>query len=204
MPLSTIVAKNNAPEYDFTAADGFGHKLWVIRDRKTNDRITEIFRGNSGSVRRRRPSPYGCRGARGAECRRRIRTIRASEEYCYFLAVTFPANQLRIIDYNRVVKDLNGLTPAELVEKLKESFEVGDKGYRKSIVRRGCTTSRCTSRATGGASRPSRDLRRQRPDRGAGRHGAVEPRAGQDPRTSRTCAPRSASISWVGSGAWAN
>lgn len=52
-----------------------------------------------------------------------------NEEYCYFLAVTFPAGQLRIIDYNRVVKDLNGLTPEQLLEKLAESFTVEDQGY---------------------------------------------------------------------------
>ena len=129
------VVKNNAPEYDFTAADGFGHQLWVIRDRKTNDRITEIFAGI--------PALYVADGhhrtaaaARvGAECRAKNPNHSGCEEYCYFLAVTFPANQLRIIDYNRVVKDLNGLTPAELVEKLKESFTVEDKGadeYRPS------------------------------------------------------------------------
>ena len=125
--VNDIVA-NNAPEYDFTAADGFGHKLWVIRDRKTNDRITEIFSGI--------PALYVADGhhrtaaaARvGAECKAKNPNHTGEEEYCYFLAVTFPANQLRIIDYNRVVKDLNGLTPAELVERLKESFEVEDKG----------------------------------------------------------------------------
>ena len=131
------VVKNNAPEYDFTAADGFGHQLWVIRDRKTNDRITEIFAGI--------PALYVADGhhrtaaaARvGAECRAKNPNHSGCEEYCYFLAVTFPANQLRIIDYNRVVKDLNGLTPAELLEKLKESFTVEDKGaeeYRPSAL----------------------------------------------------------------------
>ena len=131
------VVENNAPEYDFTAADGFGHKLWVIRDRKTNDRITEIFKDI--------PALYVADGhhrtaaaARvGQECRAKNPNHTGCEEYCYFLAVTFPANQLRIIDYNRVVKDLNGLTPAELVEKLKESFTVEDKGaeeYRPSAL----------------------------------------------------------------------
>ena len=131
------VVKNNAPEYDFTAADGFGHRLWVIRDRKTNDRITEIFAGI--------PALYVADGhhrtaaaARvGQECRANNPGHTGCEEYCYFLAVTFPAGQLRIIDYNRVVKDLNGLTPAELLEKLKESFTVEDKGteeYRPAAL----------------------------------------------------------------------
>ncbi len=122
------VVKNNAPDYDFTAEDGFGHHFWVIRDRATNDRITEIF----ASI----PALYVADGhhrtaaaARvGAECKAKNPAHRGDEEYCYFLAVTFPAGQLRIIDYNRVVKDLNGLTPAQLVEKLREHFDVEEKG----------------------------------------------------------------------------
>ena len=122
------VVANNAPEYDFTAEDGFGHKLWVFRDRMTNDRITEFFKGI--------PALYVADGhhrtaaaARvGAECRDRNPHHTGEEEYCYFLAVTFPASQLRIIDYNRVVKDLNGLTPAEFLERLKEDFTVEEKG----------------------------------------------------------------------------
>lgn len=122
------VVKNSAPEYDFTAADGFGHKLWVIRDRKTNDRITEIFAGI--------PALYVADGhhrtaaaARvGAECKDKNPHHTGDEEYCYFLAVTFPASQLRIIDYNRVVRDLNGLTAVQLLEKLGENFFVEEKG----------------------------------------------------------------------------
>ena len=122
------VVRNEAPEYDFTASDGFGHKLWVIRDRKKIDRITELFKGI--------PALYVADGhhrtaaaARvGAECKAKNPHHTGEEEYCYFLAVTFPAGQLRIIDYNRVVKDLNGLTPAELLDKFRESFVVEDKG----------------------------------------------------------------------------
>ncbi len=122
------VVKNSAPEYDFTAEDGFGHQLWVIRDKKTNDRITELFAAI--------PALYVADGhhrtaaaARvGQECKAKNPHHTGEEEYCYFLAVTFPANQLRIIDYNRVVKDLNGLTSEELVEKLKENFEVTKQG----------------------------------------------------------------------------
>ena len=122
------VVENNAPEYDFTAADGFGHKLWVIRDRKTNDRITEIFKDI--------PALYVADGhhrtaaaARvGQECQRRNPDHTGREEYCYFLAVTFPAGQLRIIDYNRVVKDLNGLTPGEFLAAVGKNFTVEEKG----------------------------------------------------------------------------
>ncbi len=116
------------PEYDFTAADGFGHQLWVIRDKETNDRLTELFAAI--------PALYVADGhhrtaaaARvGAECEQKNPNHTGEEEYCYFLAVTFPASQLKIIDYNRVVKDLNGLTKEELLAKLEESFEVECKG----------------------------------------------------------------------------
>ena len=122
------VVKNNPADYDFTAADGFGHHRWVIRDKALNDRITEIF----VSI----PALYVADGhhrtaaaARvGEECRKNNPSHTGNEEYCYFLAVTFPASHLRIIDYNRVVKDLNGMTPAELVEALKKNFTVEKKG----------------------------------------------------------------------------
>ncbi len=131
------VVEHNAPDYDFTTEDGFGHRLWVIRDKRTNDRITELFAGI--------PALYVADGhhrtaaaARvGAECRDRNPHHTGEEEYCYFLAVTFPAGQLRIIDYNRVVRDLNGLTPGQLLEKLGESFTVEDKGteeYRPAAL----------------------------------------------------------------------
>lgn len=122
------VVKSRPADYDFTAADGFGHHMWVIRDKALNDRLTEIFAGI--------PALYVADGhhrtaaaARvGQECRDRNPNHTGNEEYCYFLAVTFPASQLRIIDYNRVVKDLNGLTPAGLIEALREDFEVEKKG----------------------------------------------------------------------------
>ena len=137
--VNAIVAEvvKSAPEYDFTAADGFGHQLWVIRDRKINNRLTELFAAI--------PALYVADGhhrtaaaARvGAECQAKNPNHTGEEEYCYFLAVTFPASQLKIIDYNRVVKDLNGLTSAELLAKLEESFVVEKKGseeYRPNAL----------------------------------------------------------------------
>ena len=137
--VNAIVAEvvKSAPEYDFTAADGFGHQLWVIRDRKINNRLTELFAAI--------PALYVADGhhrtaaaARvGAECQAKNPNHTGEEEYCYFLAVTFPASQLKIIDYNRVVKDLNGLTSAELLAKLEESFVVEKKGseeYRPNVL----------------------------------------------------------------------
>lgn len=128
--IDAIVAEvvKAEPDYDFTAADGFGHHFWVIRDRKTNDRITEIFAGI--------PALYVADGhhrtaaaARvGQECMQKNPNHTGNEEYCYFLAVTFPDNQLKIIDYNRVVKDLNGLSEEQMLEALKKNFTVEDKG----------------------------------------------------------------------------
>ena len=122
------VVKNNEPDYDFVAEDGFGHHMWVIREKALNDRITEIF----ATI----PALYVADGhhrtaaaARvGQECKDKNPAHTGNEEYCFFLAVTFPATQLRIIDYNRVVKDLNGMTPAQLVEALGKNFIVEKKG----------------------------------------------------------------------------
>ena len=122
------VVSSQEPDYDFTAADGFGHHFWVVRCQEQNRRLTELF----AEV----PALYVADGhhrtaaaARvGQECMAKNPAHTGNEEYCYFLAVTFPASQLRIIDYNRVVRDLNGLTKDELLERLNESFEVVCKG----------------------------------------------------------------------------
>lgn len=125
--ISEYVASHE-PEYDFVAPDGFGHTFWKIDDDKIINRITEIFRDI--------PALYVADGhhrtaaaARvGAEKRAQNPNHTGNEEYNYFLAVIFPASQLHVIDYNRVVKDLNGLTPDEFLEKLRESFDVVDMG----------------------------------------------------------------------------
>ena len=119
---------NNTPEYDFTAADGFGHKFWVINDDAINARITEIFKNI--------PALYVADGhhrtaaaARvGAEKREQNPNHTGNEEYNYFLAVIFPESQLKVIDYNRVVKDLNGLSPEQFLAELEKSFEVKEMG----------------------------------------------------------------------------
>lgn len=128
--LDAIVAKTCAgkPEYDFVAPDGFGHHFWVIDDDATIKRITEIF----AEI----PSMYIADGHHrsaaaalvGDEKRRQNPNHKGDEEYNYFLAVCFPDNQLNIIDYNRVVKDLNGLTDEEFLSKLSENFTVQEKG----------------------------------------------------------------------------
>ena len=116
------------PEYDFVAADGFGHTFWKIEDEKTIDSITKIFENI--------PALYVADGhhrtaaaARvGEELMKKNPNHTGQEEYCWFLAVIFPDNQLKIIDYNRVVKDLNGLTDEQFLSALEKKFEVEDKG----------------------------------------------------------------------------
>jgi uncharacterized protein (DUF1015 family) len=122
------VVNTKKPEYDFVADDGFGHHFWVIDDEATIKRITEIF----ASI----PALYVADGhhrtaaaARvGLEKKNANPNHRGDEEYNYFLAVIFPDNQLKIIDYNRVVKDLNGLTSEQFLQKLREGFVVEEKG----------------------------------------------------------------------------
>jgi len=125
------------PEYDFVAEDGFGHHFWVIDDQKTIDTITAEFD--------KIPYLYIADGHHrtaaaalvGNEKARLNPNHRGDEEYNYFLAVAFPASHLKIIDYNRVVKDLNGYSPDEFLEKIEENFEVRDMGtveYRPAAL----------------------------------------------------------------------
>jgi uncharacterized protein (DUF1015 family) len=129
--LDAIVKKYTAktPEYDFVAElDGFGHTFWLIDDEKDISRITDIFA--------RIPALYIADGHHrsaaaalvGAEKAKQNPAHKGDEEYNYFMAVCFPANQLTIIDYNRVVKDLNGLSEAEFLDKLAKHFIVEEKG----------------------------------------------------------------------------
>ncbi len=119
---------SGTPEYDFVAPDGFGHTLWVIDNEDTIAKITEEFA--------KIPNLYIADGHHrsaaaalvGAEKAAANPNHTGDEEYNYFMAVAFPASHLNIIDYNRVVKDLNGLTPDEFLAKLKENFEVENKG----------------------------------------------------------------------------
>ena len=115
------------PEYDFVAApEGFRHTFWVIDDKAVIARITEIF----AEI----PAMYIADGhhrsaaAAGVGAEKQKATGDKNAEFNYFLAVCFPDNQLNIIDYNRVVKDLNGLTEQEFLAKIAENFEVEEKG----------------------------------------------------------------------------
>jgi len=119
---------NHAPEYDFVAADGFGHTFWKIDDDATNARITEIFANVPAFYVADGHHRTAAAARVGAERREQNPNHTGDEEYNYFLAVIFPESQLKVIDYNRVIKDLNGLTPDEFLEKLQESFDVVEMG----------------------------------------------------------------------------
>jgi len=123
------IVKEQTSEYDFVADEGFGHHFWVINDAKINQEIAEIFANEI-------PALYVADGHHrtaaaalvGGEKRANNPNHTGKEEYNYFMAVLFPDNQLKIIDYNRVIKDLNGLSQEQLIDALKESFEVTEKG----------------------------------------------------------------------------
>ena len=128
--IDAIVAKTvaNAPEYDFVAPDGFGHHFWVIDDDATIARITELFAELPAFYIADGHHRSAAAALVGDEKRRNNPNHRGDEEYNYFLAVCFPDNQLNIIDYNRVVKDLNGLTEEEFLAAVAENFIVEEKG----------------------------------------------------------------------------
>ena len=125
--VKNFVSKNQ-PEYDFTASDGIGHHFWVIDDAALIDRIVKLF----ATI----PFTYVADGHHrtaaaalvGNEKRQNNPNHTGKEEYNYFLTVHFPDAQLTIIDYNRLVKDLNNMTPGEFLGRLKESFTVVEKG----------------------------------------------------------------------------
>ena len=117
------------PEYDFIAPiDGFRHQFWVISDAADIATITEEFR--------KMPSLYIADGHHrsaaaalvGAEKAKQNPNHRGDEEYNYFMAVAFQASQLTILDYNRVLKDLNGLTSEQFLDAIRKNFTVEDKG----------------------------------------------------------------------------
>lgn len=117
------------PEYDFVAEhDGFGHHFWIVDDAKDIEKITKAFE--------EMPALYIADGHHRSAAAALVGLEKAKnnphhtgeEEYNYFMAVCFPASHLTIIDYNRVVKDLNGLTDEEFINKLRKHFDIEEKG----------------------------------------------------------------------------
>ena len=128
--LDAIVSKVVAgeAEYDFVAPDGFGHHFWVIDDAATIARITEIFAEFPAMYIADGHHRSAAAALVGDEKRKQNPNHVGDEEYNYFLAVCFPDNQLNIIDYNRVVKDLNGLSDEEFLKALETNFDVKEMG----------------------------------------------------------------------------
>lgn len=128
--LNAIVSKITAqpPVYDFTAPDGFGHHFWTIENDDDIARITELFAGIPYLYIADGHHRTAAAALVGAEKAKQNPHHQGDEEYNYFLAVCFPASQLNIIDYNRVVKDLNGLSDEEFLSHLSENFIVEEKG----------------------------------------------------------------------------
>lgn len=128
--VNGVVTKEN-PEYDFVAEDGIGHHFWVVKSPDINKQIESLFA-------KKVPYMYVADGHHrtaaaalvGKEKREKNPKHNGTEEFNYFLAVLFPDNQLQIIDYNRTIKDLNGLTPEGLINKLEKSFIIVEKGSR--------------------------------------------------------------------------
>jgi uncharacterized protein (DUF1015 family) len=123
------VVSENEPDYDFVADDGFGHHFWVVNDPDRNSQIEELFAT-------RVPYTYVADGHHRTAAAARIGAERAAanpghtgdEEYNYFMAVHFPDDQLQIIDYNRLVTDLNGLPEVRFLEELDRSFIIEKAG----------------------------------------------------------------------------
>ena len=137
--IDTIVeriVKDNEPVYDFVAEDGFGHHFWVVENPQDNKELERLFNEKV-------PYTYVADGHHRTAAAARIMQEKkeqnpnhtGEEAYNYFMAVHFPDNQLKIIDYNRVIKDLNGLKKDEFIEKLKDKFivkKVGKEAKRPS------------------------------------------------------------------------
>ena len=125
------ITRKEKPEYDFISGDGIGHHFWVVKDAGTNSRIEKLFAA-------RVPFTYVADGHHrtaaaalvGKEKRDKNPEHTGNEEYNYFLAVHFPDNQLRIMDYNRTVKDLNGLSEMEFLSSLEKGFILKHKGEK--------------------------------------------------------------------------
>lgn len=129
--LDRIVKKyadSNDPEYDFVADDGIGHHFWVIYDVEVTRRIVSLFKEIPFTYVADGHHRTAAASIVGEEKRKNNSNYKGDEEYNFFLAVHFPHNQLTIIDYNRMVRDLNSLAPHELLEKLEKGFIIEKKG----------------------------------------------------------------------------
>ncbi len=137
--IDTIVTAvtSRTPENDHVASDGIRHQTWIIKEAGTIRKLQELF----GGIRHLYVADGHHRTAAAAIVGRERKLAnpnhRGDEEYNFFLAVCFPASQLRILDYNRVVKDLNGLTTEQFFEKVKKTFSVTHIQGRPRLTKKG-------------------------------------------------------------------
>jgi uncharacterized protein (DUF1015 family) len=122
----SVIAQS--PEYDFVSVDGVGHQFWLIAAEEDIQRITEVFASLPALYIADGHHRSAAAALVGAEKAKNNPNHRGDEEYNYFMAVCFPDSQLTIIDYNRLVKDLNGLTPEQFLRKLERNFVVEPTG----------------------------------------------------------------------------
>lgn len=112
--------EEKSPQYDFTAEDGIQHSIWIVNDDETIETITDLFKTKV-------PATYIADGHHRAASAAKVRTAlgdNATENAAFFLTTLFPSNQLAIMDYNRVVKDANGLTEEDLLKQVEKKFTV--------------------------------------------------------------------------------
>ncbi len=123
------VTQKQAPEYDFTADDGIQHTLWVIDDVSIIQTLVDLFDSEVEAIYIADGHHRAASSTKvGLKLKEENENHTGKEGYNYFLSVLFPDNQLQIIDYNRVVKDLNGLSTDEFLQKVSHKFEVEEYG----------------------------------------------------------------------------
>lgn len=135
--ITASVVASKAPEYDYVAEDGFGHHFWLIEDDSLISELTSLFEGIPAFYVADGHHRTAAAALVGAEKKSQNPAHTGNEEYNYFMAVVFPESQLKIIDYNRVVKDLNGMSAQELLNKLEEDFTIsviGENIYKPEYL----------------------------------------------------------------------
>ena len=115
---------NHSCEYDFVTEEGTLQRAWIIDDKATIDKLVELFRNVKNLYIADGHHRNASAAKVGLKRRKENPNYTGNEEFNYYLSVLFPDNQLEILDYNRVIKDFNGLTKEQFIEKLSEKFEV--------------------------------------------------------------------------------
>ena len=130
--LVKVRKEENKPVYSFVSNDGIGHRVWVIDDTDTVEKLRELFKGLSCTYiadGHHRAASAVKVALKKRDAAKEKDSYDSAAEYNYFLSVLFPDNQLKIMDYNRVVKDLNGYNTDDFIDALKDTFDVEDLAF---------------------------------------------------------------------------